>query len=244
MDDSNYYVFCVAESVPDDFSPRVDGYRDESVFGVTYSGLTAFTCKTPYTSIEPTYDNLKRHEDAIASIMENFDTLPMSFSTIFKSEDDIKSVLKKYDGQFKENFIRIKGKFELGLKIFYKIEGVGGAFDKNKTILPGEMSPKEYMMKRYASYREAQRQEEEPMERIKGFHNILSCISAESCFTNPMRNNLVFNGSYLVAKDDKARFDLAVRKIIDDNPEMKMFYSGPWPAYHFIKLVREGEEDE
>lgn len=239
MERYNYYIYCITFSNPEGDTDNIKGFQDEPVFCLEYKKLTAYVSRTDSTYFETTYENLGCHEGVIAYIMKKQDVLPMSFSTICKSEEKVTAMLEKYYDQFITNIKNIEGKMELGIKVFYKLNFEEE--DKNDKVLL--KSPKEYMMKRYGRYQSRQKQVDDVLAVIEEYHKILSDIAAKSCYTKPLKNNLVFNASYLILKNQKQRFDNIVKEMKEKNPAYKILYSGPWPAYHFVNIIKEGEED-
>lgn len=242
-ENGNLYIYCVAQSTPDtdntpdrDYIHSIQGHLNAPVFGISRGDFTAYVSVIPLSSLEVTYENLRRHEDVISGVMKKHEVLPMSYSTVSGSKEAVVQMLEKYAAQFKENLERIKGKVELGFKVFYKLN-IETAEKSPPETTRTDISPKEYIMRMYERYQKNQRLTDVPLSAVNGFHGILSAIACESSFTKPLKNNLIFNGSYLVRKEDKTVFDKSVDDIITLNREYKIVYSGPWPAYHFINIV-------
>jgi hypothetical protein len=78
-------------------------------------------------------------------MMQDYDLLPMSFSTICASYGGITSVLEKYCAHFRENLDRVSGRIELGVKVFFRF---GANEDRPKD---GRILAREYMMNLYGS---------------------------------------------------------------------------------------------
>ena len=239
MGDNNYYVYCISYNTIDD-EIQIMGHRDQLVFRLVYQELTAYVSNITLTYVEANYENLQCHENVISQLMKKIDVLPMSFSTIYKSKESIILMLQKYYDQFIRNLEDIAGKVELGIKVFYKLD-----FDEedkeDKELL---IKPKEYMLKRYERYRSRQKKVDDILYGIEEQHQVLADIAVNNCFKKPMKNNLIFNASYLVIADKEKEFETAVNEMKKNYPSYKIIYSGPWPAYHFVNLVREGEENE
>lgn len=235
--DANYYIYCITTSIPEDIKLNMVGMEDEKITAIDYEDICAIVSKTLKTSYELSLENLKCHEKVALSVMDYCTVLPLNFSTISKDEDSVKSLLKKYYDQFIENLSRVKGKIELGIKVFYKLD-YEYEDKKDKSTFT---DPKDYMKKRYERYQERKKQLEKILEVCYEIDDVLSEISCESCFTTPLKNNLIFNGAYLVKKQDKDRFSQYVDRIRNDYLEYKVVYSGPWCPYNFVKLIKEGE---
>jgi hypothetical protein len=238
MDDANFYLYCIARRQESGVVPALYGQRGAPVLEIPFRDIAAYASKTDLSFFEPTIENLECHEWVITELMKTATVLPMSFSTLMKPEAQIINMLDKYYGQFKENLSRVDGKLELGIKVFCKLN-----FEtEDKPDLNRSCSPKDYMMKLYEKYHERKKQMDAVLARIDAMHEKLSSRSCESCRTKPIKNNLIFNASYLVWQDAKAEFDKAVEEIQDIYADYKIIYSGPWPTYNFIKIVQENQE--
>jgi hypothetical protein len=236
----NFYIYCIASKIDIDEASAVTGLQGEPVFEVIYRDIAAFASKTKFTHLEASLENLQVHENVIAELMKNRNVLPMSFSTICSPKVNISMMLEKYYDQFKKNLDYVAEKVELGIKVFYKLDAQMADKAETEEI----KNPKAYMMKRYEKYLERKKQVEDVLSGINNLHKDLSAIASDSCYTKPFRNNLIFNASYLVERARKDEFVRMVEEGVDKYPTYKILFSGPWPAYHFVKIIREGEEDE
>ncbi len=238
MEYGNYYIYCISHDTKIDI--KVEGFHNELVSCIVYKNLVAYVSLTNFTYLEANFDNLQKHEEVIGCVQEKAAVLPMSFSTICKSEEKVLELLKTYYTQFNQNLERIKGKEEMGIKVFYRLDFE--AEDKQDKELM--TNPKEYMMKRYERFQTRQNRIDNVLKPIEDYHKKLVECASESIAVRPLKNNLIFNASYLVEKGRRTEFDQAVRELIRNNPTYKIHYSGPWPAYHFVNIDREGVNDE
>ena len=240
MAEDNYYVYCVAQGDRDGSIQGITGHQGAEVLGIRYRDLTAYVSRIGLTHIEATYENLQCHENVISKIMDGCELLPMCFSTICQSHRGVADILANYYDQLKDNLSRVSGKVELGVKVFYRLESEADDWRGKAAAV----SPKDYMMNRYESYLKNKERSDALFNIIMGFHKKLSELSSDCQYTRPMKNNLVFNASYLVLKSKKTEFDSAVAEIITHYPAFRIIYSGPWAAYHFVTVEQKGDDDE
>lgn len=236
----NYYIYCVIPEEKDPLGFQIKGHDNGDVFVICYSNICAVVSRTLKTSYEPTLTNLQCHENVILEVMKKYTALPLSFSTISKSKLDIVELLKKYYCQFKANLMRIAGKVELGVKVFYKLD-----FEKeDKADKINCKNGKEYMKIRYDRYLNRKKQTDSILTDLDKIHDILKLLSCETYSSNPLKNNLVFNGAYLVNSERVKEFFNVIREEEKKYPTYKIIYSGPWSPYHFVRIIKEGETDE
>ena len=192
---------------PDGVYPDLAGYAEEAILGVRDGDLTAIVSKTAVTHIEMGYENLRCHENVIARIMETYDVLPMSFSTICASLTEVSAILRKYGVQFRENLDRVSGKVELGMKVFHKLEPEGGEPSGGPAA-----SPRDYIMGKFEKYLDQKKQNEKLFAAIDEVHRELSGIADDGCYTKPMKKQLDFQCLLSGAEEQKIGFRSSCRK--------------------------------
>ena len=68
------------------------GGAGEPVYTVNYLDIAAVVSKTPVAIFDPTRENALAHEHVIETVMKNHTIIPMSFGTVFRTDDDIREV--------------------------------------------------------------------------------------------------------------------------------------------------------
>ena len=89
----------------------------EQVYTVNYVDIAAVVSKTPVAIFDPTRENALAHEHVIETVMKNHTIIPMSFGTVFRTDDDIREVLKGIYSSVKDVLEQMAGKLEFGLKV-------------------------------------------------------------------------------------------------------------------------------
>ncbi|MCF8001566.1 MAG: GvpL/GvpF family gas vesicle protein [Halanaerobiales bacterium] len=64
----------------------------------------------------------------------------------------------------------------------------------------------------------------------------LSQIPFKSTYTTLRTGNLLFDGAYLISREDVSLFKKKVKEIDINSPDFQLFLSGPWPPYSFCNL--------
>src|SRR5881396_1016421 len=91
------YVYCIIESgEPRTFGKIGIGGRGDEVFTVHYRDLAAVVSRAPLVVYDPTRENALTHEHVQEVVMNEhgFTPVPMSFGTLFKTENDTIEFLK------------------------------------------------------------------------------------------------------------------------------------------------------
>lgn len=237
--EGNIYLYCIISELRDNVNFETYGHEKSEIFTIHYSDLCAVVSGTLKTSYEPVLENLQCHENVISEIMKKYDVLPMSFSTISKNKNDITDMLKKYYDQFKANLNKTVGKVEMGVKIFYKFNFE----EEDKEDITSCKNGKDYMKIRYERHKLRKKLIESILDPVDNLHDMLITLSDDNYSSRPMKNNLIFNGAYLVCKEKVNEFLNILKEEEKKYSTYKIIYSGPWSPYHFVRIIKEGENN-
>src|SRR5207248_9844282 len=121
------YVYCIIESLePRAFGKIGIGGREDDVYTVHHRELAAVVSRTPLMVYDPTRENALAHEhvNEVVMIDNGITPVPMSFGTVFKTENDIVEFLKDTYDALRDVLKKMQGKLEFGLKITWNREEV------------------------------------------------------------------------------------------------------------------------
>src|SRR5438270_11439365 len=93
------------------------GGQGEMVYAVNHGDISAVVSRTSVFIFDPTRENALAHEHVIESVMKSHTIIPMSFGTVFRTDDDIKEVLRSIYPSLKDVLEQMSGKVEFGLKV-------------------------------------------------------------------------------------------------------------------------------
>src|SRR5918994_5965002 len=89
------YVYCIIKSAEErDFGPIGIGEGGNRVYTVHHKDLAAVVSDTPIRIYDPTRENVLAHELVNETVMREYTVIPMSFGTLFRTEEDIVELLK------------------------------------------------------------------------------------------------------------------------------------------------------
>src|SRR5215475_5324565 len=77
-----------------DFGRIGIGGNGEPVYTVNYRDLAAVVSNTSVYIFDPTRENALDHEHVIETVMTDYTVIPMSFGAVFRTDNDIREVLK------------------------------------------------------------------------------------------------------------------------------------------------------
>src|SRR5207248_2167656 len=117
---SGVYVYCIIEcSEPRSFGKIGIGGRGDEVYTVIYRDLAAVVSQAALQVYDPTRENALTHEhvNEVVMIDNGFTPVPMSFGTLFKTEEDTIEFLKDTYDALRDVLQKRKDKLEVGHKV-------------------------------------------------------------------------------------------------------------------------------
>src|SRR5215813_3646440 len=118
------YVYCIVRSDRQRDFGSIGIGGGQRVFTVAFQDLAAVVSDTPIVIYDPTRDNVLAHEFVNETVMKEFTVIPMSFGTVFRSEDDVSELLRSTYQAFNDVLDKMRDKIEFGLKILWERDKV------------------------------------------------------------------------------------------------------------------------
>ena len=114
------YVYCVIRSEqPLSFGPLGLGPEPAEVHTIHFRDIAAVVSNTPIVVQDPTRENVLAHQRVNETVMQKHTVIPMSFGTVFKTDDDIMELLRSAYDAFSDVLSKMQEKFEFGLKVLW-----------------------------------------------------------------------------------------------------------------------------
>ena len=259
------YLYCVTEKAPK--LKEVKNLVDELYF-VYHLGLYAVVSKVKESEFSE--ENLKKnladlewiktkagiHEKAIETVMKNSCVIPFKFGTIFNTEENLKIMLKKYIGEFKDTLKYLEGKEEWGVKIYCDIDKLKeNLIREDKELLnidkeidscqPGKafiLKKKKVELVNTSVNKKLNDYGQLIFERLNQ-HSIQSCINKLlPKEVTERKEEMILNSAFLIKKNKVEGFIEAERALKEIFQEMGFFldFTGPWPPYNFCEAITYG----
>src|SRR5215510_15295725 len=128
--DGGKYVYCIVRSDRQRDFGSIGIGGGQRVFTVAFKDLAAVVSDTPIVIYDPTRDNVLAHEFVNETVMKEFTVIPMSFGTVFRSEDDVTELLRSTYQAFSDVLDKMQDKIEFGLKVLWDREKVIAALER------------------------------------------------------------------------------------------------------------------
>jgi hypothetical protein len=237
------YVYCIIKSErPLSFGPLGIGAEPSLVQTVTYRDLAAVVSSTSLVVQDPTRDNVLAHQRVNETVMQQHTVIPMSFGTVFKTDDDIIELLKSAYDAFSDVLNKMEDKFEFGLKVLWDRDQIIREIeeeDEDIRRLKGEISSQKgstyFARMQYGRLIDAALQARS--ERyVSEIFEALRDVSVASRSNKPIGDRMIMNAAFLVSRDMEQAFDARVKEIGSRYEKLTFKYTGPWPPYNFVNI--------
>ncbi len=237
------YVYCVIKSErPLSFGLLGIGPDPAEVHTVHYRDIAAIVSNTPMVVQDPTRDNVLAHQRVNETVMQQHTVIPMSFGTVFKTDDDIMELLRSAYDAFTYVLNKMQDKFEFGLKVLWDRDEIIREIeeeDEDIRRLKGEISTQKgstyFARMQYGRLIDAALQARS--ERyVSEIFEALRDVSVASRSNKPIGDRMIMNAAFLVARTLEQAFDARVKDIGQRYDKLTFKYTGPWPPYNFVNI--------
>ena len=220
------------------------GGMGETVYTVHHGDVAAVVSKTPVFIFDPTRENALAHEHVIETVMKTNTIIPMSFGTVFRTDDDIREVLKSIHSSLKDVLKQMAGKVEFGLKVTWDRDRVVEELKReNEEIhrFQHELTRKHLQSTYFARMQLGRMIDKALSERaadvVREIYDTLRGVCVASRDNKPIGDKMIMNAAFLIQKERETEFDEAVNRIAQKFGDRLNFkYTGPWPPYNFVNI--------
>src|SRR5579859_7084739 len=239
------YVYGVIESrSPVGFGRSSIGGVSEEVYTVNYQDIAAVVSNTSVYIFDPTRENALAHEHVIETVMKNHTIIPMSFGTVFRTDDDIREVLKSIYPSLKDVLNQMAGKLEFGLKVNWDrdqiIEDIKHEDEEIRQF--HQEIIRKHLQSTYLARMQLGRMidkalAERSISYVREIYEALRGVCVASRDNQPIGDKMIMNAAFLVEREREPEFDEAVNTIAKKyGQRLKFKYTGPWPPYNFVNI--------
>src|SRR5205807_4104422 len=220
------------------------GGAGEQVYTVNYLVIAAVVSKTAVAIFDPTRENALAHEHVIETVMKNHTIIPMSFGTVFRTDDDIRQVLKSIYLSLKDVLNQMAGKLEFGLKVNWDRDQIIEELqqqDEELRRFHHEIIRKQLQSTYFARMQLGRMIDKSLAERatqyVREIYEALRSVCVASRDNQPIGDKMIMNAAFLVDRSRESEFDSIVNKIAKKyGKRLKFKYTGPWPPYNFVNI--------
>ena len=241
------YVYCIIESEePRTFGKIGIGGRNDEVFTVHYRDLAAVVSHAALQVYDPTRENALNHEhvNEVVMVDNGFTPVPMSFGTLFKTEEDTIEFLKDTYDVLRDVLQKMKDKLEFGLKVNWDRDSVLAELEEeNEELrrLKAEIESNQQSSTYFARMQLGRLVEQalgvKSDSYVREIYDELRETAIASRSNKVIGDKMIMNAAFLVGRDKSELFDTKVREIGKRYEGKLTFrYTGPWPPYNFVTI--------
>ena len=203
------------------------------VHTVHFRDIAAIVSNTPMVLQDPTRDNVLAHQRVNETVMQDHTVIPMSFGTVFKTDDDIRELLRSAYDAFTDVLNKMQDKFEFGLKVLWDRDQIIHEIeseDEDIRRLKGEISTQKgstyFARMQYGRLIDAALQTRS--ERyVSEIFEALRSVSVASRSNKPIGDRMIMNAAFLVARSLEQAFDARVKDIGQRYDKLTFKFTGP-----------------
>ena len=239
------YVYGIIESRdPVTFGRMGIGGSGEMVYVVTHGDIAAIVSRTPVFIFDPTRENALAHEHVIETVMKTHTIIPMSFGTVFRTDGDIREVLRSIYPSVKDVLKQMAGKVEFGLKVTWDRDRIVEELQREHDEIHRfhQEITRKHLQSTYFARMQLGRMidkalEERSAEYVREIYETLRTICVASRDNKPIGDKMIMNAAFLLEREREAEFDAAVNRVAKKFGDRLNFkYTGPWPPYNFVNI--------
>jgi gas vesicle protein GvpL/GvpF len=244
VSDHGKYVYCIVRSDKQRDFGEIGIGGGRRVYTVQYKDLAAVVSNTPIVLYDPTRENVLAHEFVNETVMREFTVIPMSFGTLFRSEEDVTELLRSAYQPFNDVLDKMQDKIEFGLKILWDREKVIVTLEQGndeirrlKDEITNNASSSTYFARMQLGRLVEAALEDTANRLVSEVHEALKPIAVASRSNKVIGDRMIMNAAFLVERARSEEFDEVVRSVSHRYDELLTFkYTGPWPPYNFVNI--------
>jgi Gas vesicle synthesis protein GvpL/GvpF len=239
------YVYGIIEArEPLTFGRIGIGGGGAMAYTINYGDIAAVVSNTSVYIFDPTRENALAHEHVIETVMKGHTIIPMSFGTVFRTDDDIRQVLKSIYPSLKDVLKQMAGKLEFGLKVNWDRDQIIDELKRDDEEIHRfhQEITRKHLQSTYFARMQLGRMIEKALaersaEYVREIYEALRPYCVASRDNKPIGDKMIMNAAFLIERDRESEFDQAINRIADHYGDRLAFkYTGPWPPYNFVNI--------
>ena len=238
------YVYCIVRTDRQREFGAIGIGGGQRVFTVAFDDLAAVVSDTPIVIYDPTRENVLAHEFVNETVMKEFTVIPMSFGTVFRSDEDVTELLRSTYQAFSDVLEKMQDKIEFGLKVLWdrdkaiaNLERENDEIRRLKDEISRHTASSTYFARMQLGRLIEGALEEMSTRYVSDIHDALKTVAVASRSNKPIGDRMILNAAFLVDRAAELAFDECVKDTSRKYEDVLSFkYSGPWPPYNFVNI--------
>ncbi len=237
------YVYAVGRSGEGETSP-LKGVFDQPAYRLEVGPLCAVVSECPVSQVRAERRHIAATQGVLAALSARFDTLPMAFGTITKSEDDLSQFLDDHQETLTAQLRRVSGAIEMSLRlnleaadpIAYLVERTPALRAARERVFHGRRPRSNDDKIRLGQMFD------DALQRYRDAHTAQVVADVEASCAEvvalPVRaEREIANLAALVPRTGVEEFEAAVRlSAAQTDEDIAFAIGGPWPPHNFVQF--------
>src|SRR2546428_12537417 len=173
-----------------------------------------------------------------------FTPVPMSFGTLFKTEEDTIEFLKDTYDALRDVLQKMKDKLEFGLKVNWDRDSVLAEVEQEneelrrlKAEIENNQQSSTYFARMQLGRLVEQALAQKSDTYVREIYDELRDAAIASRSNKVIGDRMIMNAAFLVERERAALFDKKVQEIAKRyEGKLSFKYTGPWPPYNFVTI--------
>ncbi|MBD3182389.1 hypothetical protein GF312_08860 [Candidatus Poribacteria bacterium] len=203
---------------------------------VTLGDISVFFSEIDSRSLDANNTNVINHQKVVDIIFKQSQSIiPCRFATFFPDIEDIIIFLKENMKILNEYLSKLEGKAEISIKILFDIKNIDIKSRDNKEVkIQNGMN---YLMNKKRKHDNIKKLKDISGDLKQKLDKILIPHSSEVISSvKIIKRMLIRNICYLIEQDQLESFKYSYQQFRNNNPDLRLLYSGPWPPYTFANI--------
>ena len=237
------YVYAVGKAGEAEI-PSLQGVLDRSVYRLEAASLCAIVSECPLDNVRAERKHIAATQRVLSAVNAKFDLLPMTFGTVAKSEEILRSFLNDKFEELSSQMKRVSGSVEMALRLSLDVPDPI-AYLVARTPALKAARDRTFRARHKPSYDDKIRLGQQFDQALTNYREALTvqvlATIGDSCSESielPIRDEKqIANLAILVPRTGLEAFGAAISTAAEQIDNDVVFnLSGPWPPHNFVQL--------
>ena len=224
--------------------PSLQGILDRSVYRLEAASLCAIVSECPLDNVRAERKHIAATQRVLSAVNAKFDLLPMTFGTVTKSEEELRSFLNDKCEELSSQMKRVSGSVEMALRLSLDVPDPI-AYLVARTPALKAARDRTFRARHKPSHDDKIRLGQQFDQAVTRYREALTvqvlATIGDSCSESiklPIRDEKqIANLAILVPRTGLEAFEAAISTAAEQIDNDVVFnLSGPWPPHNFVQL--------
>lgn len=228
-----------------DLMKGIQGISDSTLYALSFNDISVAV--SDFTSSKFTINKEVAIDFArvIEELSQSVTLLPIRFGTFLQTDEFINQLLINHYDSFIKNIKQVDNKYEFGLKVFWDYEKCSEQIRvkleseevKTSDYFASSTIHTNYLFDKIKKHRLEAALLKYVEQLIEEISRHLVQINPHCKFKKMVTNSIILDAVFLVEKSKKDEFIQTIEVIKQQQADLNLLLTGPWPPYSFVDIV-------